>query len=371
MIVIDGRFITAELSGIGRYSLGLLNGLASIGAAKITVLGGDEAAMAASLRPSTSIDHVSFNGSPLSPRSQLSLPPMLRRLGARAFHSPYVTAPLLARSIPCVITVHDLIPQRFPQGLSRAWKVRVSHLWNSWCRAQYRRAAKLVTVSDFSKRELIEFARVPPQKVVRIHNGVVAPPPASAQLVRERFGVPADAPIVSYIGRHDPYKNVELLVRAFPAVVESVSGAFLVIGGALDHRYPEARATAEKGPARRSILFTGYLDEVLRASLLRASSVFAFASRYEGFGLPPLEAMAAGVPVVSSDATSLPEVLADAATLVSPDDVGGFSRAIIELLRDGRLRASRIEAGLRQAAKFTWRKSAEEHLALYEQVMRE
>jgi len=370
MIAIDGRFVTDELSGIGRYTLGLVSGLAEANPPqRITILGGHEPMIRSAMCGCDTMDFVPAAERPLSLRGQCALPGILRRLRARVFHSPYLSAPLLARRIPSIITVHDLIPERHPEGLPRAWKVKAAPLWRAWCRAQYRRAIAIITVSDFSRRELIEHAKLTPDKVTRIYNGVHPAPAGDGVLFRRRFGIKDTVRIISYVGRHDPYKNIASLVRAFERVHESCSDAMLVIGGGLDPRYPEAREMAERGPARDAILFTGYLDEPMRISLLRASAVFAFPSRYEGFGLPPLEAMAAGVPVVAGNAASLPEVLGDAVTLVDPDDIEGLAGAILDLLRDASLRARRIEAGLNQAAKFTWQRCAEEHFALYEQVM--
>ncbi len=372
MIVLDGGHITAELSGIGRYALGLIAGLASINPPqRIAILGGEEALIVPAISHAKSMEWIRAPGPALSLRSQWRTPRILRRLEAKVFHCPYVTAPIMPMRARLILTVHDLIPQRCTSGLARSKKVKYARVWRAWCRAQYRRAGAIITVSEFSRRELIEYERLDAEKVVRIHNGVDPASTGSAERFRAKFNVPPSTPIVSYLGRHDPYKNVLALVQAFEGVHQDHSTALLIIGGKLDDRYPEARDRAARSRAREAIIFTGYLSEADRADLLAASAVFAFPSRYEGFGLPPLEAMAAGVPVVASNAASLPEALGDAATLVEPDDVDGLSNAIINLLRSETLRTNHIEAGRRQAVKFTWRKCAEEHLAIYDRVMRE
>jgi glycosyltransferase involved in cell wall biosynthesis len=268
-----------------------------------------------------------------------------------------------------VVTVHDLIPNRCPDMLHRAWKVRLLPLWNLWFRTQCASARAVVTVSDFSRQDLLELVPLPPAKVHRIYNGVQ---PGKTSLteadVRRRFGL--QGLIVSYIGRHDPYKNIAGLIRAFRQLwQESASGVTLVIGGKIDPRYPEAQQLVASLGLERRVVFTDYLDDATRLALLRASSLFVFASRYEGFGLPPLEAMAEGVPVVASNAASLPEILGHAALFVAPDDVAGLARAMRTILSNPALAQQLSQAGRERAAQFTWQACAAAHLALYESLM--
>jgi len=370
-IVFDARCVGPELSGIGRYALGLLSGLAELSPqGPIYVLGGEPALLREAVDKRTGLELLACCWPPWSLRGQLFLPRLLRKLRCRVFHCPYVFAPFRAPGIAKIVTVHDLIPHRCPQMLAKAWKVRLRWLWNAWLGAQCRGASAIVTVSDFSKRELVEFLGLPPGKVHRIYNGVrsIGTRVTEDQL-RERFNL--RGPLVSYLGRQDPYKNIEGLIRAFARLCETVPRAVrLVIGGKPDPRYPEARRLAAALGLADRVVFTGYLDDESRVALIRASSVFVFPSRYEGFGLPPLEAMAEGVPVVASDATSLPEVLGDAAILVSPDDASAMAEAIAAVLNDPALAARLGQAGRRRAALFTWSACASEHLRLYETLAR-
>ena len=253
--------------------------------------------------------------------------------------------------------------------LHRAWKVRLSPLWDLWFSTQCASARAVITVSDFSKQELIECLHLPPAKVHRIYNGVQPSKTALTEAdVRSRFSL--KGLIISYIGRHDPYKNIAGLIRAFGHLcTESASEMTLVIGGKIDPRYPEAQRLAASLGLERWVVFTDYLDDATRLALVRASNVFVFASRYEGFGLPPLEAMVEGIPVVASNAASLPEILGDAALLVAPDDVEGWARALHTILSNPASAQRLSKAGRKRAAQFTWEACAAAHLALYESLM--
>src|SRR4029453_11217046 len=213
-----------------------------------------------------------------------------------------------------------------PPGPGRG--VGLRPLGSLWFRMQCPSARAVITVSDFSRQELLEFLHLPQAKVHRIYNGVqLSKTTLTAEDGRRRFGL--QGLIISYIGRHDPYKNIAGLIRAFRHLrKESASEVTLVIGGKIYTRYPEAQRLAASLGLERWVIFTDYLDEATRLALLRASSLFVFASHYEGFGLPPLEAMAEGIPVVASNAASLPEILGEAALFVAPNDVEGLARAM-------------------------------------------
>jgi len=369
-IVFDARCVAPELSGISRYALGVLSGLAALHPPhKIYVLGGDARLIDEAVQGSPWMERLACDWSAWSVRGLLLLPSYLRALRCQVYHCPYVYAPPFAPGTAKVVTVHDLIPNRCPDLLHRAWKVRLSPLWNLWFRMQCASARAVITVSDFSRQELLEFLPLPQAKVHRIYNGVQ---PSKATLtaadVRRRFGL--QGLIISYIGRHDPYKNIAGLIRAFRHLwQESASEVTLVIGGKLDPRYPEAQRLAASLGLERWVVFTDYLDDATRLALLRASSLFVFASRYEGFGLPPLEAMAEGIPVVASNAASLPEILGDAALFVAPDDVEGLARAMRTILSNPALAQQLRKAGRKRAAQFTWEACASAHLALYESLM--
>jgi alpha-1,3-rhamnosyl/mannosyltransferase len=369
-IIVDARWVGAQLSGISRYVLGLLSGLATLDVPyPVYALGGDAALIQQAIGTSDRVTRIACPWSPWSVAGQLGVPPQVLKLRGRVYHCPYVYAPLLVPGVAKVVTIHDVIPSRYPDMLRQAWKIRLLPLWNAWCQMQCASAQAVITVSHFSRQELLTSLHVPPTKVHSIYHGVKsAITSVTAAQVRQRFGL--HGAVISYIGRHDPYKNLGSLIRAFARVCTySPHAATLVIGGALDPRYPEASQLVETLRLGPRVVFTDYLDDATRLALLQTSSMFVFVSRYEGFGLPPLEAMAEGIPVIASNVTSLPEVLGDAALLVAPDDIEGLARAMQTLLDNPALARRLGEAGRTQAARYTWVACAQEHVSLYASCM--
>ncbi len=377
-IVVDARELSPRMTGVGRYVAGLLSGLAELDlprhvnvlameehASLVREIVGERASMSVVSCPVGAV-----GGGPWSLRSQMQLPRLLNQLRAAVYHCPYLYAPLLARGVRIVITVHDLIPIVCREHLTRSRKGRFGFAWNFWCSRQHAKADAIVTVSEQSRRDLVQHARIDPAKITRIYNGVQRHETATdSDELRSRWNLRGR--IISTISRHDPYKNLAMLVRAFALLRSRLSEeCTLVIGGRVDPRYQEPQRLVDKLRLREHVVFTDYLSDDDRVGLLRMSDVFVYPSLYEGFGLPPLETMAEGVPVVSSNASSLPEVLGDAALLVDPHDDRRLADAMHHVLRDSALAQRLREAGPRQAARFTWRDSAAAHVALYESLLR-
>jgi alpha-1,3-rhamnosyl/mannosyltransferase len=366
-VILDARCVGEHISGIERYVLGLIEGFKEIGVDDLRVIGRRVPLLENSLRGG-SIELVECQMPPWSIRSQMFLPGLLKQLDCGVYHCPYVFAPLRPGDWRTLVTVHDMIPHVMRHELRASLKSRLFPLFDRWFRAQCRRADAIITVSDYSSRELCRIAEVPAAKVCRIYPGASVGSTDITELqIRDRFKL--RGPIVSYIGRHDPYKNIGGLFESFSKVVHSVPPhTQLVIGGRPDARYPLSPDWLDQPALAERVTLTDYLEEDERIALLRASSVFVFPSKYEGFGLPPLEAMIEGVPVVSSNATSLPEVLGDAALMVDPMDSPSMGRAIATVLNDPAVAGSLRDRGRTHAATFTWRRCAEQHLALYGRV---
>lgn len=309
----------------------------------------------------------------------VSFPRACARLGAHVAHVPYFASSLWPR-VPTVVTVLDLIPLIVPEYRTSAL-VRLYTTLAAWA---MRRATRIIAISEWSKRDAVRLLGVPEERVRVIYLAAderfhpVNDPAILADL-RARHGLAER--FVFYLGGFDARKDVATLIRAFATARESLPGWQLVIAGHLREPgplFPDPRPVAREqrlriveAPARNpdaDVVFAGRISEADKSLFYSAAGIFAFPSRYEGFGLDPLEALACGAPVVCSNATSLPEVVGDAALLVSPGDVGDLAQALIRTATDEALRAGLRARGPAQAARFSWARTAEETLDVYRQA---
>jgi glycosyltransferase involved in cell wall biosynthesis len=298
------------------------------------------------------------------PWEQCLAPLLLRLAGADVFHGVQSVAPLFC-PVPSVITIHDLSPITFPQTF-RAHN-RIYLTWAT--RASARRAARILTVSEFSKQEIVRILGVSPERVVVTYNACDArfapPDPAAVAAFRRRAGLPER--FILFLGTLEPRKNLPTLLEAY-ARIAAATDAPLIIGGGKGWLYDAIFARVEALNLGQRVRFVGYIDAAEQPLWYAAATVFVFPSLYEGFGIPPLEAMACGTPVIASTSSSLPEVVGDAGLLVPPTDAEALGAAIVRLLEDAGLRAELRERGLRQARRFSWRTTAERTLAVYREA---
>ena len=303
-----------------------------------------------------------------SVREQFSVPLALRRARVQLFHAPhYVVSPLT--SSPFVVTIHDCIHLRFPQYLPN----RAAYYYaRAMMTMAARRAHLVLTVSQASKDDILHFLKVPSSKVEVIYNAIderLAAPPTAEEVsrVRERFLL--TSPFVLYAGNIKPHKNVDRLIEAFSIVrrrgVQDVK--LLIIGDEIS-KYPNLRRLVHRYQLHHHVRFLGFVPDATLAVLYRLASVFVFPSLSEGFGLPPLEAMAAGTPVITSNVSSLPEVVGDAALLIDPMDAGAIADNIVRVLSDGALRADLVRRGLERAKAFSWDRSVARTREVYESI---
>lgn len=282
-----------------------------------------------------------------------------------ALHVQYF-APLGAR-VPLVVTVHDLaflhLPASFPPGLRVAMRVMVP--WS------VRRAARVITVSDWTARDLARRYHVAADRLRVIPLGVrveLAPPPAAeVSAVLARHGL---APgFVLALGRLNARKNLRRLVQAHAAArAEGGVDVPLVLAGRADHGTASLRAELRPLERAADVRWLGLVPDADLAALYAGAGCFVYPSLFEGFGLPPLEAMACGCPVISSDRTSIPEVVGKAALLVDPESVEAMAEAIARVLRDADLARALREGGLARSRELTWERTARLTLAVYEEA---
>ncbi len=287
------------------------------------------------------------------------LPSVLRRHGADLYHSTAYALPVAgAHGVALVLTVHDLAADLHPRTLSLRHRLAFRRTYRS-----ARAAHRVITVSEATRRALIDRYPVNEERIVAVPNGVAR---AFTSGDRPRISSGFPLPFLLYVGGLDPLKNVPFLIRVLRRLHQDVPDLHLVVVGEEGPRKGDLeRIAAGEGVSSR-VEAVGFVEDERLAAAYGEASAFVFPSRYEGFGLPPLEAMAAGCPVVSSPAGALAEVLGDGAILREPDDPEGWAQAILPLLRVPAERSERVRAGFRRAARFTWESTARRTLAVYE-----
>ena len=302
---------------------------------------------------------------------QISFPRACRDEGVDVSHVPYF-APPLSGGEKTVVTIHDLIPLIVPAYRGSA----LVRLYTRLVSAGARRAAAIVTDSQASRDDILRLLRADPAKVhvVPLAADERFKPVQDAhrvQRVREKYGLPDE--YVLYLGGFDQRKNLSTLLAAYAAVdADLVRQTPLVIAGRLPSRdsdfFPDPRLMVRRWDLEGVVTFVGWVAEEDKPVLYSEASLFVFPSIYEGFGLPVLEAMCCGAPVIASEAASLPEISGGAALLFAPHDVQGLAQALTELLQDSPRREQLGAKGLERAQLFSWEKTVAQTVEVYEAV---
>lgn len=282
------------------------------------------------------------------------------------FHAPDFFLPPVRPGTPTLLTVHDLSFVREPEtvmpGMTR-------HL-NQWVPRSARRADHVIAVSEATRRDLIELYQIPADKITVLYHGISThfkPVEQADRLaaVRQKYGL-GERPFILSVGTIQPRKNYRRLIQAFAHLDESMA---LVIVGSKGWHYEDVFEEVARQGLTERVHFPGFVDDADLPALYSAASLFVYPSLYEGFGLPALEAMACGTPVVASHQSALPEVVGEAGLLVNPRDVDALAAAMSQLLADTELRQKFAHAGQIRAASFTWPDMAAKLLALYRQLI--
>ncbi|MEO8287200.1 MAG: glycosyltransferase family 1 protein [Chloroflexota bacterium] len=272
---------------------------------------------------------------------------------------------------PVIITIHDVIFLHYPAAFHPLKRLYLKAMtgWSA------RHSAHVITVSEATRRDVISMLGVPPHRVTTVHNGVgsqFCPIPIEEQEVFKRQkGI--DGRTILYVGTLEPRKNVSTLIEAFAAIAADpeLNDVKLIIGGSKGWYYDEIFATAERLGLTASgrVQFLGRVPDEELPLWYNIATLCAYPSLYEGFGLPPLEAMACGTPAIVSDRSALPEVVGAAGLLVDPEDTKGWSEALSRVLKNESLAAELGRKALEQAARFSWERTARETAAVFRKVM--
>jgi glycosyltransferase involved in cell wall biosynthesis len=284
-------------------------------------------------------------------------------LHALAFVSPIVSL------VPAVITVHDLSFLRFPQRFRPQNRVYLSLMTRLSCR----HARRIIAVSQATADEVVRLLGVPSERIDIVPHGVQhsrfrALTPSRVEAFRREKRLPEH--FVLFLGTLEPRKNLVTLIEAFASIERVQCGTILVIAGAKGWYFQEVFKRVEELGLADRVYFAGFVPDAELPLWYNAATVFVYPSLYEGFGMPLLEAMACGTPVVGSDASCLPEVIGDAGLLVSPQDVAGLSDRLERLLVDVDLREELSQRGQTRAMAFTWEATAAATVASYRRALK-
>jgi glycosyltransferase involved in cell wall biosynthesis len=301
---------------------------------------------------------------------QFALPGAALRHRLDLLHCPVNVRPFVS-PCPTAVTIHDLVFLRSPESFHPAKRLYLSAMtgWSA------RHASHVIAVSEATRRDVIELLGVRPGKVTTVHNGVGEQfkplPTTERDAFRAEQGIAGR--VVLYLGTLEPRKNLPMLIQAFARLAEdpAYSDAKLYIGGSKGWYYEEIFATAGRLGLTKSgrVTFLGRVPDEQLPLWYNVATVLAYPSLYEGFGLPALEAMSCGTPVLTSNASALPEVVGRGGLLLDPSDETAWLDALRAVLSNEPLRAELGEKALRQAAKFSWSRSARETAAVYRRVL--
>lgn len=375
-IIIEARALSGPAGGVVRYIRGLLEGFRTVQPDLPLLLVSDHPRGLAAGQGSGGGEAGVFPGlavGPAAPALRLwwdlrALPAAVRRLRPQLLHRTKPAGTPFRRGLPpTVVTIYDVIPLTHPGTQTLAQRT----YWRLQLPLAARAADHILTLSEAAKRALVSALGVPPERVTVTYPGLDAafrrPSDAAITAVRGRLGL--RAPYVLTVGTIEPRKNVDVLLRAFARVARAIPED-LVVAGRWGWKTAAVRAAAADPRIRGRVRFLGAVDPDTLPALYAGADAFVFLSRAEGFGFPPLEAMACGTPVAVSDRGSLPEVVGDAALRVNPDHEETVAEALAQLVTDRALQARLRFQGPERARRFSWEKTAKATLAVYAQVVR-
>jgi glycosyltransferase involved in cell wall biosynthesis len=369
-VVFDAHAISPHRSGIGEYSLHLCNALVEHCSDDVAL----HLYVNGAIRPVASPEEIVQATAGVADRSlyalghQFEIPRLLARRRYDVFHTPDFYTSLFPHRTPLVATIHDVIPLKFAKQLNRSKKSRFLPFFRYFLWHVTHRAAMVLTVSEFSRGEISHALHVNPSSIAVTYPSTTLKRSGTAlpeSVVRQLAG----RPFLLSVGRRDPNKGLPLLLEAYARARShaSVSRTALVIAGPHDDRYPLG-PTIERLGLREHAVETGYVEAADLSALYACALAFVMPSLYEGFGVPPLDAMSHGAPVLCSTRTSLPEVVGDAALAFDPEDIGGFSASLALVCSDEGLRTQLKEKGSLRVTEFSWERTARETARVYRVV---
>jgi glycosyltransferase involved in cell wall biosynthesis len=371
-IAIDSHSVGAKLGGNESYAINLIEALAQIDSVnQYTIyITTDEARDRFQHRWPNFKVRATLPHTPLI-RIPLTLSAELRKNPVDVLHVQFTAPPFCP--CPVVVSIHDLSFEHLPQTFNRRSRTQLKLT----VRHSARRAARIISLSEHARRDIVETYGISEK---RIHSIPLAAPShygpvddyRELQRVRHNYGIHGD--YILSVGSIQPRKNLARLVRAYASLRGNISEdklPQLVLVGKCAWLYDETLRALDETGVKEAVVLTGYVPDADLPALYSGALCFVYPSYFEGFGLPPLEAMKCGAPVIVGNRTSLPEVVGDAALTVDPYDVEAIANAIKQVMDDPSLRQELSSKGQKRAGEFDWRETARRTLAVYEEVVRE
>jgi glycosyltransferase involved in cell wall biosynthesis len=365
-IVIDARFWRRSAAGLSTYSQSLVRNLAKLDRVNrytILITPADVAEFDV-VAPNVSALVVSIAHYSLA--EQIKLPRVLALLKPDLVHFLHFNHPLNYRG-KFVVTMHDLTVVYFPVGRQQRNPLR-RFAFLTVMKDAVRRADRVIAVSRVTRDDIVRDLGGSPATVTVIPEGISINPRRSGS-VGQRALLGVTPPYLLYVSQWRPHKRIEDLVAAFERLAVDYPALSLVLAGKPNPAFPTIIQRVEHSPLRHRIVTPGFVPDALLPTLYAHAELFVFPSLYEGFGFPPLEAMACGTPVVAARASCLPEILGDAAAYFEAGNVAALASTVASLLNNNQRRAELVRKGRAQAARYDWGSVARETLAVYREVL--
>ncbi|MFA6492779.1 MAG: glycosyltransferase family 1 protein [Patescibacteria group bacterium] len=355
-IAIDAQTTLGQKTGFGFYVKNLVDALAKVDPQNKYIL----------IKPQTEKDF------PTVKRfiwDQITFPSKAKWAKVDLLHQPCFSAPIFYPG-KVIVTCHDLISVFFPENLPLASRL----FYSRWMPFSYRKAMLVIASSEHTKRDLMSLLKIPESQIRVVHLAVSSefePIKSETKIAKVRKKYGTGQKYLMHVGTLEPRKNLEFLVKAFALAYREGIEENLVITGKKGWYYNGLFELVKKLNLEKKVIFTGYVEEKDLPALYSGATAFLFPSLYEGFGLPPLEALACGTPVISSNTSSLPEVVGRAGILLPPKDERIWAKNIVKIVKDKSLAKTLRDLGIRQAAKFTWENTARKTIEVYKEAMEE
>ena len=371
-IAFDGRVIKGRKCGTGVYAEGLLNALMSVDRDNLYMVFTNDAPDSRTKNVKSVTTKFSIENHPLGDIwEQFYLPLYLNGKKIDVIHSPTFHIPFLGNGIKKIVTIHDMVSYLYPKTQPMPFVMYSKFMIKSAINS----AHGIVVSSETAKEQIVDHFKAPPELFHVIHGAPrdIFKPVGRAvkDFIKDKYALPDQ--FILFVGSIEPRKNIRSLVKAYSELKRSnqISHKLVICGtkGWLNE-YEKVLETIEETGVRNDVIFTGYVPDEDLPGFYGLADLFVYPSLYEGFGLPPLEAMACGCPVIASNYSSIPEVVGEGGVLIDPFDIDELALAILKVSQDDGLKSRLKEAGIKRALQFSWERSARSTIEMYMNIAR-